>query len=97
MYAKLIDSELTTAPKYLTVNELHVWNASASEYIAQGWYPVIYTEAPETDEHHYAESSWEQESDCIRQTWTVVEIPKPQDDDELDEAQAMAVLLGEKL
>lgn len=97
MYAKLESGVLKYAPKYITVDGSNVWNASASDYIALGWYPVIYTDAPEIDEHHEAIPSWSQESVCIRQTWTVIEIPEPSDDDELDDEQVARVLMGETL
>ena len=93
MYAKLIEGILQEAPVYITVGNQHVWNAPASEYLAQGWYPVIYTDEPETDEDHYAVASWSQESDCIRQTWTVVE---RSDDEEIAYDEAGHILLGEE-
>ncbi len=92
MYARLKDNGLEKAPIYITVNGANVWNASAEDYLRLGWYPVIYTDAPETDEDHYAEASWEQESDCIRQTWTVIE---RSDDEEIDYDEAGHILLGE--
>lgn len=97
MLAKLVDGKLVKAPVSIQIDDYNVWNASEEQYIAQGWYPVIYTDAPDTDVRHYAEYSWSQESDCIRQTWTVYEIPEPSDDDEIDDMQVMAVLMGEEL
>lgn len=97
MYAKLIDGALKRAPIYITVNGANVWNASVEDYLSLGWYPVIYTDAPETDDKHYAESSWSQESDCIRQVWTIVEIPEPTDEDEISDEEAMRILMGEDL
>lgn len=97
MYAKPIDGALKRAPIYITVNGANVWNASAEDYLSLGWYPVIYTDEPETDEDHYAVASWSQESDCIRQTWTIVEIPKPTDEDEISDEEAMRILMGEDL
>ena len=72
-YARLENGILTYAPKSLIINDAKVWNASEAEYIAQGWYPVIYTDAPVTEEGYHAESSWAQEGDEIVQTWEVVE------------------------
>lgn len=97
MYAKLESEALIKAPKYITVDDAHVWNATEEDYLSLGWYPVIYTDAPDTDDKHYAESAWTQESDCIRQTWTVIEIPEPTDEDEISDEDAMRILMGESL
>lgn len=80
MYAKLENGKLIKAPYYLTINNQKVWNASANDYLSQGWYPVIHTEAPTTEEGYHAESSWAQEGDEIVQTWTVVENEVTADD-----------------
>ena len=70
-YARLTEGILTYAPKSLIISGAKVWNASESEYIAQGWYPVIRTEAPVTEEGYYAESYWEQEGNQIVQKWEI--------------------------
>jgi len=71
MYAKLENEKLTYAPKHLIINDQKVWNASESAYIAQGWFPVIRTEVPETEEGYYAESHYEQEGNQIVQKWEI--------------------------
>lgn len=95
MFGKLVDGALVTAPKVLLIDGMKVWNASAENYASLGWYPVVYTDSPETDPWHYAECFWEQDEHCIRQKWTVKEIPEPQDEDEIDDAQVMSILMGE--
>ncbi len=70
-YAKLTESILTYAPKFLIINGAKVWNASEAEYIAQGWFPVIRTEAPATEEGYYAEPYWGQEGNQIVQKWEI--------------------------
>lgn len=70
-YAKLENDILTYAPKHLIINDAKVWNASEAEYIAQGWFPIIRTDAPETEEGYYAEPHYEQEGDQIVQRWEI--------------------------
>lgn len=70
-YAKLENDILTYAPKSLIINDAKVWNASEAEYIAQGWFPIIRTDAPETEEGYYAEPYWEQLGDQIVQKWEI--------------------------
>lgn len=71
MYARLTEGILTYAPKSLIINDAKVWNASEAEYIAQGWFPVIRTDAPETEDGYYAEPYWEQNGDQIVQKWEI--------------------------
>lgn len=70
-YAKLENSILTYAPKFLVISGVKVWNASESDYIEQGWYPVIRTDAPVTEDGYYAEAYYEQEGDQIVQKWEI--------------------------
>lgn len=83
MYAKLIDGSLIMAPRSLIVGDRRVWNAPGVEYVAQGWMPVVMTEAPETDNQHYAEASWTLDGNSIVQVWTIVE-SEPTAEDILD-------------
>lgn len=73
MYARLDNDSLIFAPSHLIVGNQNVWNAPAEEYILQGWFPVIYTEAPITEEGYRAEMLWTQNGNEITQTWIVVE------------------------
>ena len=88
MYARLENEDLVIAPYYLVINNNKVWNASEADHIAQGWYPVLYTEPPVTEEGYHAECSWEQEANTIMQTWTIVE-------DEPSIEDIMGILMGD--
>ena len=90
MYAKLTDGNLTIAPKMLTIGDNHVWNAPAEQYAAQGWLPVVYTDAPEQD-GYYAESGWAEEDGHIVQEWVLIPIPE---DEDIDDAEALQIILG---
>lgn len=71
MYAKLENGILKYAPKNLIINGAKVWNASEADHIAQGWYPIVKTEAPTTEEDYYAEAYYEQEGNQIVQKWEI--------------------------
>jgi hypothetical protein len=90
MYAKLINGNLTIAPKMLVIGDTHVWNATAEQYAAQGWLPVVYTDAPEQD-GYYAESGWAEEEGHIVQEWVLIPIPE---DEDIDDAEALQIILG---
>lgn len=88
MYAKLIEGNLQIAPKKLIINDTQVWNASASDYLAQGWLEVIFTEMPEAPEGYYYESGWEEKDNAIVQTWELVEIT------DIDAEEALNIIMG---
>lgn len=90
MYGKLTDGRLITAPKMLVIGDTHVWNATAEQYAAQGWLPVVYTDAPEQD-GYYAESGWAEEDGHIMQEWVLIPIPE---DEDIDDAEALQIILG---
>ena len=90
MYGKLINGNLTIAPKMLTIGTNHVWNATAEQYAAQGWLPVVYTDAQEQD-GYYAESGWAEEDGRIVQEWVLIPIPE---DEDIDDAEALQIILG---
>lgn len=90
MYAKLNNGTLIRAPKYLTIGDTNVWNASPADYLAQGWLPVVYTDPPEMD-GYYAESGWAVEDGHIVQEWVLIPIPK---DEDIDDAEALNIILG---
>ena len=88
MYGKLIEGALRIAPKKLTIGDTQVWNAPSEAYLAQGWLPVVFTEAPEAPTGYYYESGWTEEDDEIVQTWTLTELP-----DEVSDSEALAAIL----
>lgn len=89
MYGKLIDGNLQIAPKKLPGDGTIVYNPPAEMYLAQGWKPVQFTDEPEAPSGYYYESGWEEQSDAIVQTWTLVELP-----DDIDEAEAYDIIFG---
>lgn len=86
-YAKLIEGEIVFAPKMLDVGDNHVWNASAEEYLARGWKSVEYTEHGDAPDGYIYVPGWEETTDTIVQTWTLIEA-------ELTADEALDILLG---
>ena len=74
-YANLINNYPRYAPKMLVHNDTKIFNPSDDLYIAHGYLPVITTDAPTTDDEHYAVPSWKEENGQIVQEWSVEEIP----------------------
>lgn len=89
MYAKLIDGQLYRAPRKLPGDGVVVYNPPAEMYLAAGWKPVEFVEAPEAPEGFYYESGWEETEEAIVQTWTLVKEP-----DDIDEAEAFDIIFG---
>ncbi len=89
MYAKLIDGALQIAPKKLLGDGVIVYNPPAEMYLEQGWKPVQYTDPPEAPSGYYYESSWEEQTEAIVQTWTLTPLP-----DDIDGAEAYDIIFG---
>lgn len=79
-YARIEDHAITLAPKEID----GVINPPAEVYIAHGWYPVTYTEQPDSLNRY--DSDWEQVGLDIIQTWVLI--------DDIDEAEAWEILFG---
>ena len=90
MYGKLINNELIIAPRKLPDGDFIVYNPPADLYLANGYFPVEFTNPPDDppEGYHY-ESGWEQTEEAIVQTWTLV-----QDPDEVDPAEAWEYIFG---
>lgn len=89
MYAKLIDGALQIAPKKLPGDGTIVYNPPAEMYLAAGYKPVTFTDAPEAPEGYYYESGWEETAEAIVQTWTLTPLP-----DDIDGAEAYNIIFG---
>ena len=74
MYARLVNNDLRQAPNYFVINNMKVWNASEEEYNERGWYLVVLTDEPTTDESHYAKPYWEMINNEIVQQWEIKEV-----------------------
>ena len=88
-YGKLIDGELQFAPRKLNGDGVVVYNPPAEMYLAAGYKPVEFTDAPEAPEGFYYESAWEENADSIVQTWTLVPLP-----DDISDDEAFEIIFG---
>ena len=85
-FGKLIDGELTYAPRSLTIDGREIWNPRAETYARDGYLPID-TSAPTDpapDGYHYEPRGWEIFDDdrspvprCIRRVWELVANPPP--------------------
>lgn len=86
-YAKLINNFPVYAPNPILVDGAYIGNPPGSVYEAEGYKPVRYTDAPETDIGYEAVEGWTETETEIIQTWEIVE-------SEVDPANAMEILFG---
>ena len=77
MYGKLINNNLTLAPRRMTIDGCVVFNPTDAQYEAAGYLPVIYTPAPEAPEGYYADAHWEEHDSKIVEIWEFVPYPEP--------------------
>lgn len=74
-YAKLINDYPSYAPHRLRIGSNWVYNPTDAQLLSEGYIPIIETDAPETDEQHYAAPHWAIQNNQIVQSWTIEEIP----------------------
>lgn len=90
MYGILIDGVLQTAPRKVEYNSTIIYNPPDEVYEALGYYHVTFVEEPQdAPEGYHYEFEWTQDADEILQVWSLVE-----DSDEVDEVEALNILLG---
>lgn len=89
MHGKLIDGNLTIAPRKLNGDGVVVYNPPAEMYLAAGYKPVEFTDSPEAPEGYTYESAWEDTAESIVQTWALVPLP-----DDVDDAEAYNIIFG---
>lgn len=88
-YAKLIEGEISFAPRKVHYGETVVYNPPGEMLVELGYKPVTYTDPPVVEEGYIAVPGWEDDGGSIIQTWTVEEEP-----DEVDADRAMEILFG---
>lgn len=94
MHAKLQNGFLRSAPKTVVLDGKSINNPLPEELEQLGYKPVVYTDMPvdAPDGKHY-ESSWEEETNAIKQVWTLVDdpvYPEP----ELSAEDALNIIMG---
>ena len=89
-YAKLIDGELTLAPRKIEDGDTVVYNPPVELLEQKGYKPVVYTNPPTVEAGYVAVPGWTEEDNEIVQVWHIEEAP-----DEVDAEEAMQILFGE--
>lgn len=89
IYAKLIDGNLTIAPRKLIGDGVVIYNPPAEMYREQGWKLVEFTDSPEAPEGFYYESGWDEQIEAIVQIWTLAPLP-----DDISEAEVYNIIFG---
>lgn len=74
-YAKLLNDYPSYAPRRMKIGSSIVYNPTDAQLLAEGYLPVVETDAPEVDERHYAMPHWTIQNHQIVQSWTVEEVP----------------------
>lgn len=91
MFAKLNNGRIYCAPKSILHDGLWYGNPPAEVYLAEGYKPVRFTEAPTLQPGFVAVPGWEETLEAIVQTWAVAEEP-----DEIPEDRAYRIITGEE-
>ena len=74
-FAKLIHDFPSYAPRRMKNGSVIVYNPTDAQLLAEGYLPVVETDAPEVDERHEATPHWTIVNNQIAQSWTVEEVP----------------------
>lgn len=89
MYAKIVDGELSIAPRRLTVGNVTVYNPGDDELLSEGYLPVIFTDPPEAPEGYSYEPGWAEQEEAIVQVWTLAPLS-----DDISDEEALSIILG---
>lgn len=99
MYGKIIDNVFRPAPHHLIIGGAHIYNPTDAMLEAEGYKPVVFTDAPEAPEGYYAVVSWTETEDVIQQVWTLEKQPddiSPEYDISPEEAHALTRYINEQ-
>ncbi len=88
-YAKFINDCPSYAPRRIRIGSFIVYNPTDAQLLAEGYLPVVETDAPEVDERHEATPHWTIQNNQIVQSWTVEELP-----DDIPDDEALNIILG---
>lgn len=91
-YAKLVNNYPSYAPRRMRIDSSIVYNPTDAQLLAEGYLPVVETDAPEVDERREATPHWTIQNHQIVQSWTVEELPP--EPDELTPDEALDIILG---
>lgn len=90
-YARLDRGNFEYAPNIIHIGDRQIINASAEEYAALGWLPIVKTEQPESGDGFYFTPTYTESDGRIIQQWEKHEIPT---DETAEKAAAFDILMG---
>ena len=86
MYAKIMNDNLSYAPKAVTIGQTH-YNPPPAEWLVDNAYlPVTFTPQPEPVEGYTWVSRWEQTETAIVLVWDKVPVPEEATEADFEEA-----------
>lgn len=75
-YGQIKDNQLYYAPNIIVVGDKQIINASAENYLTQGYLPIVKTEPPEVNESFYYIPTYTEKNNQIIQVWEEIEHDK---------------------
>lgn len=95
-YARLDRGNFEYAPNKLVIGDRQIFNASAEEYAALGWLPIVKTEQPESCEGYYYTPAYAEADGRIVQSWERVEYePEATESDYINALEDLGVSFDE--
>lgn len=95
-YARLDRGNFEYAPNKLVIGDRQIFNASAEEYAALGWLPIVKTEQPEIGEGYYYTPAYAEADGRIVQSWERVEYePEATETDYINALENLGVSFDE--
>lgn len=95
-YARLDRGNFEFAPNILVVGDRQIINASAEQYAALGWLPVVRTEQPESGDGYYFTANYSEQDGAIVQQWEKVEYePEATETDYINALEDLGVSFDE--
>lgn len=92
LYGKLVNGELRGAPRPLKTADGDVFTTDPTVYLANGYKPIILTDAPDIAGKTYT-ASWEETDSAITEVWTEVIYS---DSDEIPADEALKIIAPEE-
>lgn len=107
MYGKIENGDLIPAPAALQIEQTflsedgeeikslqNVGNPTPEQYLAAGYLPIRYTDAPEAPKGYHYEGDYTEDGGEIVQVWALVDDPAPSDEDEISAEEALDIIFG---
>ena len=74
-YGKVFGGAVIAAHDMLEIDGRQVWGASAAQYAAQGWFPIVETPEPEAVEGYEWVKTYVEQNGNVEAVWVRQELP----------------------